>query len=47
MAHFNLAVLEDQKDADISPDAQKPTNTTQDAEPSASAPDDQYVHQDS
>ena len=44
MAHFNLAVLEDKKDADISPDAQKPTNTTQDAEPSASAPDKQtYV----
>ena len=44
MAHFNLAVLEDQKDTDISPDAQKPTNTTQDAELSASAPDDQtYV----
>ena len=44
MAHFNLAVLEDQKDTDISPDAQKSTDTTQDAEPSASAPDDQtYV----
>ena len=44
MAHFNLALLEDQKDAYISPDAQKPTNTTQDAEPSASAPDEQtYV----
>ena len=43
-AHFNLAVLEDQEDADISPDAQKPMNTTQDAEPSASAPDEQmYV----
>ena len=43
-AHFNLAALEDQKDADISPDAQKPTATTQDAEPSASAPDEQmYV----
>ena len=43
-AHFNLAVLEDQKDADISPDAQKPTTTTQDAEPSASVPDEQtYV----
>ena len=40
-AHFNLAVLEDQKDADISPDAQKPTNTTQDAELSASVPDGQ------
>ena len=44
MAHFNLAVLEDQKDTDISPNAQKSTHTTQDAEPSASAPDDQtYV----
>ena len=40
-AHFNLAVLEDQKDLDISPDAQKPAVTTQDAEPSASAPDEQ------
>ena len=40
-AHFNLAVLEDQKDTDTSPDAQKSTDTTQDAEPSASAPDDQ------
>ena len=44
MAHFNLAVLEDQKDTNISPDAQKSTDTTQDAEPSASAPYDQtYV----
>ena len=43
-AHFNLAVLEDQKDFDISPDAQKPAVTTQDTEPSASAPDKQtYV----
>ena len=43
-AHFNLAVLEDQKDTDISPDAQKSTDTTQDAQPSASVPDDQtYV----
>ena len=43
-AHFNLAVLEDQKDADISPNAQKPAATTQDAEPSASAPNEQtYV----
>ena len=43
-AHFNLAVLEDQKDFDISPDAQKPAVTTQDAEPSASVPDEQtYV----
>ena len=43
-AHFNLAVLADQKDVDISPDAQKPLATTQDAEPSASVPDEQtYV----
>ena len=43
-AHFNLAVLEDQKDINNSPDAQKSPDTTQDAEPSASAPDDQtYV----
>ena len=43
-AHFNLAVLADQKEVDISPDAQKPAATTQDAEPSASAPDEQtYV----
>ena len=40
MAHFNLAVLEDQKDTDKSSDAQKATDTTQDAEPSASAPDE-------
>ena len=40
-AHFNLAVLVDQKDIDISHDAQKPATTTQDAEPSASAPDEQ------
>ena len=40
-AHFNLAVLEDQKDTDISPDAQKSTDTTQDAEPSTSASDNQ------
>ena len=40
-AHFNLAVLEDQKDIDISPDVTKCTDTTQDAEPSASAPDNQ------
>ena len=39
--HFNLAVLEDQKDIEISPDAPKPATTTQDAEPSASAPDEQ------
>ena len=43
-AHFNLAVLADQKDVDINPDAQKPAATTQDVEPSASAPDEQtYV----
>ena len=43
-AHFSLAVLEDQKHNDNSPDAQKSTDTTQDTEPSASAPDDQtYV----
>ena len=43
-AHFNLALLEDQKDTATSPDAQKSTDTTQDAELSASAPDDQtYV----
>ena len=43
-AHFNLAVLEDQKNTAISSDAQKSPDTTQDAEPSASAPDDQtYV----
>ena len=43
-AHFNLAVLADQKDVDIGPDAQKPAANTQDAEPSASAPDEQtYV----
>ena len=40
-AHFNLAVLADQKDIDLSPDAQKPAANTQDAEPSASAPDEQ------
>ena len=43
-AHFNLAVLNYQKDFDISLDAQKPAVTTQDAEPSTSAPDKQtYV----
>ena len=40
-AHFNLAVLEDQKDLDISPDARKPAVPTQDAELSTSAPDEQ------
>ena len=43
-AHFNLAILEDQKGTDKSPDAPKSTDNTQDAEPSASAPDEQtYV----
>ena len=43
-AHFNLAILEDQKITDTSPNAKKSPDTTQDAEPSASAPDDQtYV----
>ena len=43
-AHFNLAVLEDQKDIEISPDAPKPATTTQDTELSAAAPDEQtYV----
>ena len=43
-AHFNLAVLAKEKDVDITPDAQKPEATTQDAEPSASAADEQtYV----
>ena len=44
-AHFNLAVLAEQKDVDISPDAQKPAAPTQDAELSASAPDEQtYIN---
>ena len=43
-AHFNLAILEDPKGPDTNPDAQTSADTTQDAEPSASAPDDQmYV----
>ena len=43
-AHFNLAVLEDQKDTDKRSDAQKSTDNTQNAERSASAPDKQtYV----
>ena len=43
-SHLNLAVLANQKDVDISADAQKPAATTQDVEPSASAPDEQtYV----
>ena len=40
-AHFNLAVLEDQTITDTSPDAKKSPDNTQDADPSASAPDDQ------
>ena len=36
-----LAEKNDQKDVDTSPDAQKPTATTQDAELSASVPDEQ------
>ena len=43
-AHFNLAVLEDQTITHTSPDAKKSPDNTQDADPSASAPDDQtYV----
>ena len=43
-AHFNLAVLEDQVMTDTSPNAKKSPDNTQDADPSASAPDDQtYV----
>ena len=43
-AHFNLAVLEDQAITDTSPDAKKSPDNMQDADPSASAPDDQtYV----
>ena len=43
-AHFNLAVLTNQNDIDITPDTQKPAATTQDAQPSVSAPDEQtYV----
>ena len=40
-AHFNLAVLADQNNIDKTPDAQKPAATTQDIEPSVSAPDEQ------
>ena len=44
MAHFNLAILGDQKATDKSTDALKSADNTQDAEPSASAPDEQtYV----
>ena len=43
-AHFNLAVLEDQTIRHTSPDAKKSPDNTRDADPSASAPDDQtYV----
>ena len=43
-AHFNLALPEDQTIAHTSPDAKKSPDNTQDADPSASAPDDQtYV----
>ena len=41
MAHFNLAILGDQKATDKSIDAPKSADDTQDAEPSASAPDEQ------
>ena len=43
-AHFNLAILEDQKGTDKSTDAPKSADNTQDAEPSALVPDEQtYV----
>ena len=43
-AHFNLVVLANEKDVDITPDAQKPEATTQDADPSASSATNQtYV----
>ena len=43
-AHFNLAVLADQKDIHLCPNAQNPAANIQDAELSASAPDEQtYV----
>ena len=43
-AHFNLAVLEDKTITDTSPDAKKSPDNMQDADPSASVPDDQtYV----
>ena len=43
-AHFNLAILEDHTTTDQSTDAPKSADNTQDAEPSASAPDEQtYV----
>ena len=40
-AHFNFAVLGDQKATDKSTDAPKSADNTQDAEPSASAPNEQ------
>ena len=40
-AHFNLAVLEDQTNRHTNPDAEKSPDSTQNAEPSTSAPDDQ------
>ena len=40
-AHFNLAILEDHKATDKSTDASKSADITQDAEPSASAPDEE------
>ena len=43
-AHFNLAVLSNETDINTMPDAQKPEATTVDAEPSASAPEEEtYV----
>ena len=43
-AHFNLAVLSNETDINTMPDAQKPEAATLDAEPSASAPDEEtYV----
>ena len=43
-AHFNLAVLEDQMIKHTTPDAEKSPDSTQNAEPSTSTPDDQtYV----
>ena len=40
-AHFNLAVLEEQTIRHKNPDAEKSPDSTQNAEPSTSAPDDQ------
>ena len=43
-AHFNLAVLSNETDINKTSDAQKPEATTLDAEPSASAVDEEtYV----